>query len=155
MHRPLRLVRQGFELGGAVSLLLSLGVAGIVASVATFAATLIADFPSWLQVPIFVGLLLIALAACVASWGAWRARQTATPFPQAESTVGKVDIGQLTALAEEDSLPEQVVGKLIRAEDYAPVVHGHIFERCNILGTVHLPGSHLSDSKWLLGSLSS
>lgn len=49
-------------------------------------------------------------------------------------------------------LPEKVTGRVIRAADYAPVVHGHTFKRCEIFGTVHFPGSDIQHSKWLLGS---
>lgn len=74
MARAVPLVRQGFEFRGAVSLLLSLGLAGILASAATF----VADFPTWLKVVVFVSLFCIVLAGCMAAWGAWCAREGAS-----------------------------------------------------------------------------
>lgn len=49
-------------------------------------------------------------------------------------------------------LPPQVVNRRIWADDYGPMVHQRIFERCEITGLVHFPGSHITQSKWLLGS---
>jgi len=72
-----------------------------------------------------------------------------------------VAVGALAALilvekfwpksSSDEPLPHRVRRRIIRSGDYAPALHGYRFTRCEIKGTVHLPGSHITRSKWLLG----
>lgn len=49
-------------------------------------------------------------------------------------------------------LPSEVIGQFVDTAAYGPVVHGRTFRHCEIVGAVHLPGSHVERSKWILGS---
>jgi hypothetical protein len=77
VRRIFQLVRHGFELGGAVSLLLSLGAGSLVAAVVGF----FAEFPLGLRILAMVGALMIVTVACLAAIGAYRGRR---PIARAE-----------------------------------------------------------------------
>lgn len=69
------------------------------------------------------------------------------------SVIGHVDrpINVTDPVDIDARLSDHVVNRVIRSSDHAPVVHGRRFENCEIRGTIHLAGSHIENSKWLLG----
>lgn len=81
MRRAWQLVRYGFELGGAVSLVLSVGAASAVGAVVGF----VADFPLGLRVLLIVSAMCVVAAAVLALTGWIRTRpQAARGAPSAE-----------------------------------------------------------------------
>jgi len=74
MHRGWQLVRHGFELGGAVSLLASVGAGGGIAAVVAF----VADMPFGLRILLAVSAFLLVAAAGLALVGWLKTRPAAT-----------------------------------------------------------------------------
>lgn len=71
MRSLIRIVRRGFELAGAVQLLLAVGLGTVIGAV----VVALARAPLGIRIAIGVGILLVITAAVVGVYGVWRERR--------------------------------------------------------------------------------